>query len=270
METAETFKQQGFIAVKTFFDSAQIDGLTKIVDRIYRQWLAENRAAYIENRLINMHSLTSPRYFEHRAAERLRFFQLLASDRLTELMTGLFGDEIYFHNTQLFFNPYQNSRQPYWHRDMQYSTIDDSALKAEQANLLALHIRIPLAPETSIELIPGTHRRWDTDLERDVRLELNGHRNSEALPDSVLISLEPGDILIFDAQMLHRGNYHPNPARKALDLCLSKPHPFTLPYLDAGNLPSLAELELIENKQWYKMAHALLAYPGNRYETAIS
>jgi len=261
METVETYRQQGFLVIKALFGASEIEALTKIVDRIHRQWLAENRAVYIENRLVNMHSLTNPRYFEHHPAERLRFFQSLASDRLTKLLAKLFGDQLYFHNTQLFFNPYQNSRLPYWHRDMQYSPIDDAELQAEQLKLLALHIRIPLLTETGIELIPGTHQRWDTDLERDVRLELNGRKNSEALPDSLLISLEPGDILIFDAQMLHRGNYQLNPERKALDLCVGKPHRYTLPFLDAGNLPTAAEMEHIENKQWYKLARAMMIEP---------
>ncbi|WKJ91918.1 phytanoyl-CoA dioxygenase family protein [Methylomonas montana] len=261
MEAAETYRQQGFLVVKSLFSNQEIEALTKIVDRIHRQWLNENHAIYIAQRLVNMHSLTNSHYFAHHPSERLRFFQALASDRLTKLLAKLFGDDIYFHNTQLFFNPYQNSRLPYWHRDLQYSPLSDAELQAEQPNMLSLHIRIPLLPETGVELIPGTHQRWDTDLERDVRLELNGHKNSEALADALLIGLEPGDILIFDAQMLHRGNYQLNPARKALDLCVGKPHRYTLPFLDAGNLPTSAELNAIDNQQWYKRARAMLIEP---------
>ncbi|WP_231886706.1 phytanoyl-CoA dioxygenase family protein [Methylomonas methanica] len=258
MESAETYRQQGYLVVKSLFSPSEIDALSKIVDRIHGQWLNENHSSYIEQRLVNMHSLTHPRYFEQHPAERLHFFQLLSAKHLTTLIGNLFGEEIYFHNTQLFFNPHQNSRQPYWHRDMQYSPIDDADLQAEQPNMLALHIRIPLLPETGIELIPGTHQRWDTELERNVRLELNGHTNSESLPNSVLIGLEPGDILIFDAQMLHRGNYQPNPRRKALDLCVGRPHRYTTQYLDTDNLPTSAELDAIENKQWYKLARRML------------
>lgn len=258
MESAETYRQQGYLVVKALFSPSEVDALSKIVDRIHGQWLKENHSSYIEQRLVNMHSLTHPRYFEQHHAERLRFFQLLSAKQLTTLLADLFGEEIYFHNTQLFFNPHQNSRQPYWHRDMQYSPIDDADLQAEQPNMLALHIRIPLLPETGIELIPGSHHRWDTELERNVRLELNGHTNSESLPNSVRIGLEPRDILIFDAQMLHRGNYQLNPRRKALDLCVGRPHRYTTQYLDTDNLPTSAELDAIENKQWYKLARRML------------
>lgn len=65
-------------------------------------------------------------------------------------------------------------------------------------------------PETGIELIPGTHARWDTELERNVRLECQGHRQHEDLPGARLLSLQPGDVLIFSANMLHRGNWQRN------------------------------------------------------------
>jgi hypothetical protein len=132
---------------------------------------------------------------------------------------------------------------PYWHRDLQYSPIDDAALAAEHRNLLALHVRIPLVAEKGIELILGPHKRWDTELERQVRLELNGHRNDEALPGAVLIRLEPGEVRIFSAQMIHRGNYRLNESRKALDLCVGKYHPYTAQYLDESTLPTADELD---------------------------
>lgn len=207
MKEAGTFDYQGYVIVKNLFSQFDIEKLAAIVDRIYGQWLNENHADFIEHKLVNMHSLTSPRYFEGHEAERLLFFQTIASNRLTQLLDSMFGDGLYFHNTQLFFNPFENKRLPYWHRDMQYSPIDDSILKDEQKNMVTLHVRIPLVHEKGVELIPGTHKRWDTDLEKNVRLELNGHKNSEDLPGAVLIELAPGDVLIFSAQMIHRGNY---------------------------------------------------------------
>ena len=257
MKETETFDYQGYVIIKNLFSQADIEKLTKIVDRIYEQWLKENCADLIEQKLVNMHSLTSPRYFEGREDERLVFFQTIASNRLTKLLNSMFGDKIYFHNTQLFFNPVEHKRLPYWHRDMQYSPIDDAILKNEQQNMVALHARIPLVQEKGVELIPGTHKRWDTELERNVRLELNGHKNSEDLPGSVLIELTPGDVLIFSAQMIHRGNYRLNKSRKALDLCLGKYHPFTSKYIDDSTLPNIGELDQIVNNQWYKVAREI-------------
>ena len=36
--------------------------------------------------------------------------------KLTENLETMFGADIHFHNTQLFFNPSNVERIPYWHR----------------------------------------------------------------------------------------------------------------------------------------------------------
>ncbi len=44
-----------------------------------------------------------------------------------------------------------------------------------------LHLRVPLFDELGMELVPGTHKRWDSDEEFDVRQEKNGRVSSESL-----------------------------------------------------------------------------------------
>jgi ectoine hydroxylase-related dioxygenase (phytanoyl-CoA dioxygenase family) len=261
-EQKTTFARQGYVVMKAFFDAAHIEKLSSTVDRIYRQWLEDNRAGYVRDGLVNMHSLTSPRYFERDAAGRIDFFEHLAPVKLTTAMERIFGNELYFHNTQLFFNPFDHKRLPYWHRDLQFSPLDDAAQAREQRSLVSLHVRVPLARETGLELIPGTHQRWDTELESNVRFERNGHKNSEELPGAVVVELDPGGIVVFDAQMLHRGNYHLNKTRKALDICIGKPHPFTEKYLDENILPGEQEMKSISNNLWYTRARNVV--PGNR------
>lgn len=258
MKEAELFESQGYAVLRNFLEAERTDALAQEVERIHRQWMKENHAAFVEQGLVNMHSLTSPAYFRD-AAARSRFFDLLVFPRLVDTVDQMFGKGLYFHNTQLFFNPFENRRLPYWHRDLQYGPVDDAEQAREQNSLCSLHLRMPLVRERGLELIPGSHRRWDSDLEHKVRYERDGHRNSEALPGSVLIDLAPGDVLVFDAQMLHRGNYHLNPQRKALDLCVGKPHPFTSRYLDANVLPTEEELERITSKQWFRVARQVAA-----------
>ncbi len=137
---------------------------------------------------------------------------------------------------------------------MQYSPIPDSVQETEQNNMVSLHIRIPLVKEKGIEIIPGTHKRWDTELERNVRLELNGHNNNEKLPNAKLVDLNVGDILIFSSQMIHRGNYELNKSRKALDLCVGKHHHLTFGFFDDQVLPTEEEMKSIKNNKWYSCA----------------
>lgn len=262
MERREEFHEYGYVVVKKLFSQREIVNLAGIVDRIYQQWLNDNGEALVQDQLINMHSLTSPQYFEGRNDERVHFFEAIAPQQLTNLLESMFGEGIYLHNTQLFFNPYGNEKRPYWHRDLQYSSIDDSVQEKELRNMLTLHVRIPLLPEKGVELIPCTHQRWDSEHEGDVRFELKGHTNHDELPGTVLVELEPGDVLIFSAQMIHRGNYELNSVRKALDLCVGKQHPLISGFLDASNLPSYSEIERIRNNQWYALARDIASTQG--------
>ena len=66
---------------------------------------------------------------------------------LAALVGEVFGDDLYFHGTQIFFSPVGGARRPYWHRDIQYMRRDEQ----EQARLLLefcnLHIRLALRPD---------------------------------------------------------------------------------------------------------------------------
>ncbi|MBW2941756.1 phytanoyl-CoA dioxygenase family protein [Zhongshania aquimaris] len=257
MNPIEQYEKFGYAVLKGFFDKEEVASLAKHVDRIYEKWFSVNEAEIIASKLVNMHSLTSPEYFFDAPDLRKEFFEIIASVKLTKALEDMFGEGIHFHNTQLFFNPLNRKSKPSWHRDMQYSPIEDSVQCDEQNNMLSLHVRIPLIEEKGIELVTGTHKRWDTNLEREVRFELNGHKNSDSLPNSKLIELSLGDVLIFNAQMIHRGNYELNPKRKAFDLCVGKFHPLASSFLDSRVLPTADETNKIKNNQWYTLAREI-------------
>ena len=126
MEISKQYTDQGYAIIKKIFNQDEIEKITIIIDHIYDQWLNENGDALIEHQLINMHSLTHPRYFKNSSGDRIKFFELIAPERLTNLVEKMFGTGINFHNTQLFFNPCTNTKTPYWHRDLQYSSIEDA------------------------------------------------------------------------------------------------------------------------------------------------
>lgn len=257
MKLKDQYGKDGYVVLRNFFSELEISEIASHVDRVYRTWISENESEIFDQKLVNMHSLTDSCYFQDMPGERRKFFEVIAPKKLTDVVESIFGSGINFHNTQLFFNPLNRSRLPYWHRDMQYSPIEEAVQRSEQRNMLSLHVRIPLVSEKGVELIGGSHERWDTELERNVRFELNGHKNSEPLPNAQLIDLAAGDVVIFNAQMIHRGNYALNASRKALDLCIGKYHPLAAAFLDDRVLPNDKELVGIENNQWYKLAREI-------------
>lgn len=250
----QQFEDKGFVTLSSILDQACMAQITAQVNAVFDPWFKSKQEEIHQYGMVNMHSLTHPKYFAENSSARISFFNAISPLLLVEAVDGIFGEEIHFHNTQLFFNPLNITRIPYWHRDMQYNPIDDSILAAQQHKMTSLHVRIPLIDEFGVELIPGSHKRWDSELERKVRHEIEGHKNSEELPDSELIELKVGDVLIFDANMMHRGHYALNDERKALDLCVGKFHPLTSPFLDTQVLPSNDQLSSILNPRWFQNA----------------
>ena len=269
MKPIDQYEKYGYAIFRGLFNDKEISLIDRHVDRIYQKWQSKYESEIFDNKLVNMHSLTSPEYFQETPDQRIEFFKIIASVKLTETLESMFGPDIHFHNTQLFFNPSNIERLPYWHRDMQYSPIEDAVQSDEQSKMLSLHIRIPLIEEKGVEVVTGTHRRWDTELERKVRFELDGHKNSESLPNSELIDLARGDILVFSAQMIHRGNYELNPVRKAFDLCVGKYHPLASVFLDPRVLPTEEEIDNIANNQWYRLAREITANKSSKKDAQM-
>lgn len=258
MPLQSDYEQNGYVVLRDFLSTKELLRLNELVDEIHEQWLEKNREAFQQDRLINMHSLTHLDYFEDASDKRVMLFKAIAPTKLVELLDEVFETEIHFHNTQLFFNPFDDKQQPYWHRDLQFSDIPDEEQQAKQQEMLSLHVRIPLVKEMGLGIVPGTHARWDTELEHQVRLELNGHKNSEDLPDAILVDLAPGDVMIFNAQMIHRGHYTENASRKALDLCVGAAHELLKGTLDPDVLPTEDELENLEHDVWYQRSWEVL------------
>lgn len=258
MHSQQTFQQQGFIVLRQFYSHIELAEFRRCIDAVFPSWFEQNRQTIFDQCQVNMHSLTHSDYYVDNSAQRVQFFKAIVAEKLATQLNLMFDDEIYFHNTQLFFNPPNPKRTPYWHRDLQYSPVPDEQQQRAQAEMLSLHVRIPLVPETSLELVPGSHRQWDSDLERDVRFERNGHTQNETLPGSELVALKAGDVLIFDAQMLHRGLYANDAERMALDLCLGHPHPLTNSFLDSAVLPTDDELQQLADPELYLNARKLV------------
>ena len=259
MNERKKFKCDGFVLRQRLLSPELVARLVAIGERVHGQWMQEH-AEEVRNRdLINSTGLSAARYFRPPFdRERRIFFDALADDALWNLLTALFGEDLYFHGTQMFFNPLHESRQPYWHRDLQYMGYDETWQRALLAELCNLHVRIALRSERRFMLIPGSHARWDSDLERNVRLERSGHSRWEDLPSAMALDLEPGDTLIFSAHMLHRGTYDNNNRRLSLDLMLGKPHPSMPMTLDIDELPTAGELGRLRHPQWFERARNLL------------
>jgi len=97
-----------------------------------------------------------------------------------------------------------------WHRDDIPPDIEpaDEAARLAQP---AWHAQwnLALAPDASLVVVPGSHRRARTSVERTAG-------PYDALPGQITVRLAPGDAVFYDNNVLHRGVYDPAAERFTL------------------------------------------------------
>lgn len=239
------FERDGYLLFKNFFTGAEIAALARHILPAHENWLRANAS----ETGVNSNYLTSRRYMTDPKARR-ETFRRIASDKLIQIARPLCPRGVSFLNTQLFFNPGDASRKPYWHRDVQYLGVDEAAQQTILARDVVLHFRIPFSDDPGLEFIPGSHRRWDTALERAVRLELDGHRNWEVLPDMVRVPHTTGDLLVFSAHLIHRGSY--GLARQSLDILYTDFPEKTGTVTSFQHFPDESEFALFEHAEIFR------------------
>ena len=224
------YTKDGFSYRPNFFTEEELIPIEPILLKFHRIWLKENAVPYSQGAL-NSHSLTaSPILTE---AEKAILFQFIAQSKITQLLTF---KNPKFLNTQLFFDPKNPKQENYWHRDIQYTGMLEEDQQKAILSQNVVHLRIPLKKELGIELIPGSHRKWDSKEAYDVRNALNNKKPSDALQAGKLIELNRTDLLLFSANMIHRGIYGNN--RFSLDIIFFGADAALLKFRDQRNLPS--------------------------------
>ncbi|WP_019026632.1 phytanoyl-CoA dioxygenase family protein [Colwellia piezophila] len=235
----EYYNKKGYVLIRNFLSDKEVRELRTIVTEFHQLWQQEN-ADFYAKQAVNSAYLTSNEFLTNQ--QRAQLFNFIGSTKVMSLVHKLIPTQPCFINTQLFFNPVNEQQNNYWHRDPQYHL----SVEQQKAALTAFdvfHFRLALADEPGVELVPGTHKRWDTKEELEVRLEQHGHKNNQALSQGKIIKLGAGDLLIFSANMIHRGLYGMD--RLALDILFCPPEPSILEFIRDDCLPSQDSLASI-------------------------
>lgn len=197
------YEDQGYFVIRNYFNAQQMSLLRKVILTFHKNWKTDNTQFYQEE-AFNSSLITGSQYLN--SSERIKLFNFISSTEIMEVVNSLIPHKPAFMNTQLFFNPYNAQQVNFWHRDCQYDyDIEDQ--KKIIFDTQVVHFRVPLFDEPGMELVPGSHKRWDNDEEYDVRQEENKRVSSEALSTGKAIKLNAGDLLVFSADMIHRGLY---------------------------------------------------------------
>lgn len=237
-----SYKSNGYMLVKGLYSTEELNKIKLLVNAFHTQWKTNNREFY-QSRAINSSGITNSEYLTAQQNEAL--FSLIADNKLINRVKKAISEPL-FLNTQLFFNPVNVTQKNYWHRDMQYHL----NVQEQQAALNGpdvVHCRLALEDEPGIELVPHSHKNWDTPEELNVRFAKNNKLPSDNLTTGKVIKLNAGDLLLFSANMIHRGLYGKN--RLALDIIFCENAPQLTAFINAANTPSSALANKTANPQ---------------------
>ena len=98
-----------------------------------------------------------------------------------------------------------------WHRDdIAPDVSPEEELQRLQEPMLHAQWNLALYPDTSLVVVPGSHKRARTDMER------NADPYEDDMPGQKIVKMGAGDIMFYNNNILHRGVYDPNVERMTL------------------------------------------------------
>jgi len=239
------YEEQGYFVIRNYFSAAEIESLREVVLKFHQLWKKDNAEFYKEV-AFNSSLITGSEYLE--SDDRIKLFNFISCNKMMAIVDAVIKNNSAFMNTQLFFNPINPELKDFWHRDCQYDH-DIDVQKVVIHETQVVHLRVPLFDELGMELVPGTHKRWDSVEEFNVRQEEKGRLSNEALSTGKKIELAAGDLLVFSADMIHRGLYGMD--RLALDILVFDSAGDFVDYVDPDCLPDSAMLEQIDNSRLF-------------------
>lgn len=221
----ESFRRDGFVVLPQFLDPSQRTVLRRACDAAL-DW---SRAHCLEtsHNTPRISLLTQAGSFEQGPAllapilsfasgiavcALLRVFGAGTAARIPELK-----DAHYYHEQT------QRDWQGDWHRDSQFTRVDPDLERALIVSAESLHVRFAFEDDDRLEVVPGSHARWDSDEELAIRK--GSQRASQHMPNAQRIALRAGDACLFHAWSIHRASYRRTPIRRTLDLLYASPRP---------------------------------------------
>lgn len=239
------YDQQGYFVIRDYFTAEEISLLRSVVLKFHHLWQADN-ASFYQEEAFNSSLITGSQYLA--TADRVTLFNFISSKKIMIVVDAIIANNPAFMNTQLFFNPVNPLQKDFWHRDCQYDhDVEGQKLAIQETQVL--HLRVPLFDELGMELVPGTHKRWDNEEEFNVRQEENGRVSSEDLTSGKKINLAASDLLVFSADMIHRGLYGLD--RLALDILVFDSASDFADYVDDDCLPDSSMLDNIDDPRLF-------------------
>jgi hypothetical protein len=229
-ELAAHWAEEGYVVVRGLFSATRTARLQVICEAILEQWRVSNpetgkSGGYRDATC--MRHLNHSGYFRNGADGAVELMEAIADPRVLGVCQSILRETPLFRCTSLFCSPLDGNKDGSWHRDSQFHHPDPDEEKAAVSELNeegnSVQLQVALVASDDVEVVPGSHLRWDTGAEFDIRRADNGaNSQSSQMPGALRVALQPGDAVAFNPYGLHRGRYHAEKLRRTLMLTYTK------------------------------------------------
>ena len=213
----QSFRVHGYFVVRAFLNLPELGELRRACDSALERARAESSQKGHTTPKIGLFS--EPRYFAHEPGSLELLTKFVGSKRICALLEGLAheGEDGVprLESTDYYHEQTKRDWSGDWHRDSQFGQPDPELERRRILTTTSVHVRVALEDDDRLEIVPGSHRRWDTAEELQVRKGPN--RASSAIAGATRIALEAGDACVFHAWSIHRATYRRAPLRRTLD-----------------------------------------------------
>jgi hypothetical protein len=213
----QSFHVHGYFVVPAFSNPAELGELRRACDIALDRARADSTEKGHTTPSIG--PLTEPSYFARHPGELDRLTRFIGSARVCALLEGLAlegeEDTPHLRSTDYYHEQTKRDWDGDWHRDSQLGQPDPELECRRILTTTSAHLRVALEDDDRLEIVPGSHRRWDTPDE--LRIRKGSERTSSAMPGAVRIALSAGDACVFHAWSIHRATYRRVPLRRTLD-----------------------------------------------------
>jgi len=212
-EQKKQYQEDGYVIVD---DAVDTDMLQPLLDAA-RRMKAKVRAGEVnvfthwtpEKEPWGIRGILSPEFNEPIFAE------YLLSDSLMKYVEPMLGKELRLGGVMLFTTPDEVDWSGGWHRDFG-SNERDGAYEVEMEVLnrpnYGLRWHLALVDDACLQLVPGSHKRYRTDEERECLLN-SRHKD---LSTQQVMDLKAGQTIFWQGNTVHRGIYNAKPERLSL------------------------------------------------------
>lgn len=199
----EQYFAKGYLIVKNVISEGQIEhfkaGIQKILDRAKSgegpciAWI--NKEKGIPARL---YDLFSPDFFQPEVGDTLE------QTKIIDIAEGIFEKSVRFSLCGMFTGGDRKVYVQNWHRDILSLSDPYPVTDLLRRVKNVVQINAPLFADQYFTLVPGSHLRGLTVAEKEaIKKDPDGK-----VPGEMIVELSPGDVVFYNADLLHRG-YNP-------------------------------------------------------------